>query len=256
MDKIVNLESLFHRSKERIKDLGEVFTPDKYVDDMLELLAKNNKNFWSSEDIAFFEPCCGHGNIVLAIYRKRLQAFYKASFGQYSKEAAFYAVANSLNTLWAIDIDQENVESCRTRVLYATLEFISEKLNYSDFIVMLKDHDDYFAHILSAIEWHIFENETLSTLSSVENLEENTSKLATSNEWIAKYEHHKMEFDITWASFFEQCEKEQSIPLDYQRAMKFINSLGQGKPNLKLGFAFADFLLPKKDSNKVEPLGA
>ena len=68
MSNIVDLEKLFHRSKDRIKDLGEVFTPESYVEDMLNLLSKDKRGLWSDEDVTFFEPCAGHGNIVLPIY--------------------------------------------------------------------------------------------------------------------------------------------------------------------------------------------
>lgn len=41
MKNLVKIEELSHRSKERIKNLGEVFTPESYVEDMLSLLAKD-----------------------------------------------------------------------------------------------------------------------------------------------------------------------------------------------------------------------
>ena len=96
---ILKLESLFQRTKERVKGLGEVFTPDKYVESMLDLLSADNENFWSSEDNVFFEPSCGHGNIVTAIYKRRLLEIYKVNFQKYSKNTAYYAVSNALNTI-------------------------------------------------------------------------------------------------------------------------------------------------------------
>ena len=74
MQGAIDLGKLFHRSRARIRDFGEVFTPDKYVEDMLDLLGKDCKNIWRNERYVFFEPCCGYGNIVLAIYRRRLEA--------------------------------------------------------------------------------------------------------------------------------------------------------------------------------------
>ena len=71
MYNLIGLDELSHRSKNRIKILGEVFTPESYVEDMLNILSKDNKNIWSDENIIFFEPNCGHGNIVIQIYKKR-----------------------------------------------------------------------------------------------------------------------------------------------------------------------------------------
>ena len=96
---------LHHRSRKRIKELGEVFTPEAYVADMLKLIGQNNRGLWSNEDVSFFEPCCGHGNIVTLIYKKRLDGLYKKSQQQGNKNPAYHAVANAVNTLWAIDID-------------------------------------------------------------------------------------------------------------------------------------------------------
>lgn len=164
MSNIVDLKNLFHRSKERIKDLGEVFTPESYVEDMLNLLAKDKRGLWSDEGVSFFEPCCGHGNIVLSIYKRRLDSIYRKALQQGVREAAYYTVANALNTLWAIDIDPKNVENCRSRVLSATLDFLKTKLEIKSNTVLLSKKRDFFAHVLSAIKWHIDENETLSAL--------------------------------------------------------------------------------------------
>ena len=57
-----------HRSRSRIRNLGEVFTPEKYVYQMLDML---DKSVWSSDNVIFFEPTCGHGNFVVAIVQKR-----------------------------------------------------------------------------------------------------------------------------------------------------------------------------------------
>ena len=70
MTNIVALDAIYQRSLERVKELGEVFTPLSSVEDMLKLLSDGKKGFWSDENHVFFEPNCGHGNIVIGIYRK------------------------------------------------------------------------------------------------------------------------------------------------------------------------------------------
>ncbi len=47
----INIEN--HRSRERIKLLGEVFTPDEYVNKMLDLL---DARVWADDGVTFFEP--------------------------------------------------------------------------------------------------------------------------------------------------------------------------------------------------------
>lgn len=243
MSDIINLEKLFHRSKDRIKDLGEVFTPELYVEDMLNLLAKDKWELWSDEDISFFEPCSGHGNIVLPIYKRRLEGIYKKAVAQglsgKSADASYYAVANALNTLWAIDIDSKNVENCRSRVLSATLEFLKTKLDITSDLVLLSQKRDFFAHVLSAIKWHIDENETLSALSTPENAKISANLTKAGAKWFSQNGHHPMDFDLSWVNFYESCEASNTIPFEYERSLRFIDGIISGKLRSFEEFEFA-----------------
>ena len=254
MSNIVDLNNLNHRSKERIKNLGEVFTPEAYVEDMLDLLSKDKKNLWSNEDIAFFEPCSGHGNFVLSIYKRRLEAIYKKAVSQGNKDAAYYAVANSLNTLWAIDIDKKNIENCRTRVLSATIEFLKLKTAYKDEKTLLSKKKDFFAHVLSAITWHIEENETLSALSNPQSAKVNAGLTKAGAKWFSINGHQQLNFELTWVHYFEQCESANTTPIEYQRSLKFIEASIYGKTR---GFDEFDFAKALLDDNQKQPrLGA
>ena len=58
------------KSKDSGKDFGEVFTPDKIVNDMLNLVDEQIKalDFISA---IFLEPACGYGQFLIRIlYRK------------------------------------------------------------------------------------------------------------------------------------------------------------------------------------------
>ena len=241
MGNIVDLEKLSHRSRDRIGDLGEVFTPGHCVEDMLDLLAKDKRGLWSDEEISFFEPCSGHGNIVLAIYKRRLEGLYKKATAQAlgkTNEAPYYAVANALNTLWAIDIDAKNIENCRTRVLSATLDFLKAKLDIKTDLILLTKKRNFFAHVLSAIEWHIYENETLSALSNPETAKASANLTKTGTKWFSQNGHHQMDFDLTWVNFFESCEVSSTIPSEYKRSIRFIDGMIAGKTR---GFEDYDF---------------
>lgn len=253
MRNIVELKSLAHRSRERIRDLGEVFTPESYVEDMLDLLAKDKKCIWSDENISFFEPCCGHGNIVISIYQRRLKGFYKKALSQGNKEAAFYAVANALNTLWAIDIDSKNIENCRSRVLFATLEFLKEKTNKKDTFSLLESDKDFFAHILCAIKWHIEENETLSALSTPDKAKTAAMLTKAGSKWFALNGHNELDFKLTWVAFFESCEASSSIPLEYEKSIRLLETVVNGKVKKCNDFDFALTVIGQKTkTNKKE----
>jgi hypothetical protein len=243
MSNIVDLEKLFHRSKDRIRDLGEVFTPESYVEDMLNLLSKDRKGLWSDEYITFFEPCAGHGNIVLPIYKRRLDAIYKKALQQGIREAAYYAVANALNTLWAIDIDTKNVENCRSRVLAATLEFLKTKLEVRSDFALISKKQDFFAHVISAIKWHIHENETLSALSDPAHAKASANLTKSGSKWFAQNGHHQLDFDLTWVTYFESCEASKTIPLEFERSTRFIRAVLSRKNGGFEDFEFANVVI-------------
>jgi hypothetical protein len=253
MSSIVDLEKLFHRSKDRIRDLGEVFTPDSYVEEMLSLLAKDKRGIWSDEDISFFEPCSGHGNIVLPIYKRRLEGIYKkaVSHGLKSTEAAWYAVANALNTLWAIDIDAKNVENCRSRVLLATLVFLKHRLDVKNDYILLTKKREFFAHVLSAIKWHIDENETLSALSHPDTANASADLTRSGAKWFSHNGHNPMNFDLTWVSFFRSCESSKTVPLEFERSLRFIDGILAGKIRGLEDFEFAKAVIAIEKTQEV-----
>lgn len=249
MSTILDLEKLFHRSKARIKDLGEVFTPEAYVEDMLNLLAKDKRGIWSDEDVTFFEPCSGHGNIVLQIFRKRLEAFHKKAASRGTNEAAFFAVANSINTLWAIDIDRKNIENCRSRVFAAAVDFLKAKLNVKSESALFAKNRDFFAHMVAAIKWHINENETLSALTPPEFAKSRASLTRAGAKWISSNGHRQLNFDLTWVTFYKQCVSNNTAPLQYERSLRFVETVISGRVR---GFDEFDFAKSVISSDRLK----
>lgn len=251
MSNIVDLEKLFHRSKDRIKDLGEVFTPENYVEQLLDLLAGNKNKIWSDEEVIFFEPCSGHGNIVLPIYKRRLDGFYKKAatqgVGGKITEAPFYAVANALNTLWAIDIDPKNVENCRSRILSATFDFLKTKLEIKSDTLLIAKKREFFAHVLSAIKWHISENETLSAMSEPKVAPLSAALTSSGAKWFSKNGHRPMNFEVSWVSFFEACEDSKTVPIEYERSLRFIDAILSKKLKAFDDYEFAKAVIKSQE---------
>lgn len=66
-----------HRSKARVRELGEVWTPMHIVSDMLDLLPDAMFTPDGGEHggpATFLEPACGNGNFLEAIYRRKVAA--------------------------------------------------------------------------------------------------------------------------------------------------------------------------------------
>ncbi len=221
-----------HRSRTRIRDFGEVFTPEKYVQQMLDML---DRSVWADTRTVFFEPTCGHGNFVSAIVERRLKAFLKKAKRQKIKNPPFYAVANTLNNLWAIDIDSKNIEFCRQRVFNTVCRFLWKHVDnlscprqsffqFGDAVHFnpldqsgvfrkgfVRKHRDFLVHVLCCLEWQIQENEALSCLETDPvKAEKSADKTAVSRTWFKKNGHRPIDFKNTWCQYFQNCKTDKT----------------------------------------------
>ena len=138
MDELVQFERLV-KSSERVRDLGEVFTPTSSVQEILDLLPKN---VWKSHPSpTFLEPSCGDGNFLVLILERKLNqialdfAKGKLPAGVTSEAAQFHAL-EALASIYAVDISTENIiggtpgheVGARTRMQMAFNEWNSSTL--------------------------------------------------------------------------------------------------------------------------------
>lgn len=108
------------KSRYRVQEHGEVFTPPFIVEDMLALVESKVKNIESR----FLEPACGDGNFLAAILEARLNLLdkkYRCHQPEWERQA-FFAVSS----LYGIELLQDNVERCRKRL------FSVFRLHYED----------------------------------------------------------------------------------------------------------------------------
>ena len=199
-----------------------MFTPEKYVQQMLDML---DKSVWANTNTVFFEPTCGHGNFVSAIVERRLKAFLKKAKRQKMKNPHFYAVANTLNNLWAIDIDPQNIEFCRQRVFDIIFHFLRE---YTSFPIYEKKQlfREFLAHVLCCLEWQIQENEALSCLEPDPiKAKAVADKTIVSQKWFKKNGHQPINFKNTWCHYFHTCQTNNTTPIQYIRGLKILDSI-------------------------------
>ena len=97
-------------SRQRVTERGEVFTAEREVNAMLDLVA----NECLRSDSRFLEPACGNGNFLTAILKRKLSELrrkYKNSPYDYEKQAIV-----AISSLYGVDIMRDNVEECRERL--------------------------------------------------------------------------------------------------------------------------------------------
>ncbi len=98
------------KSKERVSQRGEVFTAEREVNAMLDLV----ENECLRPDSRFLEPACGDGNFLSAILKRKLTELrrkYKKSPRDYEKLSIV-----AIGSLYGVDIMNDNVEACRERL--------------------------------------------------------------------------------------------------------------------------------------------
>lgn len=98
------------KSKKRVTDHGEVFTAEREVNAMLDLVKHETERI----DSRFLEPACGNGNFLAEVLRRKLAEVnrrYNKSQIEWERNA-FIAVSS----IYGVDILEDNAAECRERL--------------------------------------------------------------------------------------------------------------------------------------------
>lgn len=112
------------KSRDRVRDRGEVFTAEREVKAMVDLV-NDMATKVDCDGGTFLEPTCGDGNFLIEILARKCAAL-KAARKPNAKDAERYAfrLAWALSSLYGIDIMPDNVRECRQRLAdYVLAEF-------------------------------------------------------------------------------------------------------------------------------------
>lgn len=95
------------RSRQRVVDHGEVFTPRWLVEDMLDLVKSETERI----DSRFLEPACGSGNFLVPVLERKLAAV-QLRHGRSDFEKRHYALF-ALMCIYGIELLEDNAIECR-----------------------------------------------------------------------------------------------------------------------------------------------
>lgn len=98
------------KSKARVQKHGEVFTAEREVKAMCDLVSDETKRI----DSRFLEPACGDGNFLAEILNRKLKFVrtkYKKDLIDYEKQSIL-----AISSLYGVDILIDNVQACRERL--------------------------------------------------------------------------------------------------------------------------------------------
>lgn len=98
------------KSRKRVTDYGEVFTAEREVKAMCDLVKDETERI----DSRVLEPACGNGNFLAEILKRKLttvSSFYNKNPSEWEK----YSVI-ALSSLYGVDIQSDNVKECQERL--------------------------------------------------------------------------------------------------------------------------------------------
>jgi hypothetical protein len=122
------------KSKKRVADHGEVFTPAWMVDAMLDLVKGETERI----DSRFLESACGSGNFLVRVLQRKLAAV-ELMYGKSDFEKRHYALL-ALMCTYGIELLADNIAECRDKMLevfaaYLNLE-VSDAFYQAAFYVL------------------------------------------------------------------------------------------------------------------------
>jgi len=136
------------KSKKRVADHGEVFTPPWMVEAMLNLVKDETERI----DSRFLEPACGSGNFLVRVLHRKLIAV-ELKFGKSDFEKRHYALL-ALMCIYGIELLLDNIVECRANLL----EIFSEYLN-------LNESDDVYRAASYVLSQNLVHGDALTMLT-------------------------------------------------------------------------------------------
>jgi hypothetical protein len=107
------------KSKQRVADHGEVFTPAWLVEKMLDLVKDETVRI----DSRFLEPACGSGNFLVPVLQRKLAAV-QAKYGRNAFERRHFALL-ALMCIYGIELLPDNIAECRANLLEVFADYLA-----------------------------------------------------------------------------------------------------------------------------------
>lgn len=106
------------KSKQRVADHGEVFTPEWMVDAMLDLVKDESQRI----DSRFLEPACGSGNFLVKILQRKL-ATVELKYAKSDFDKRQFSLLSVMCT-YGIELLADNIAECRANMLEVLAEYL------------------------------------------------------------------------------------------------------------------------------------
>ena len=168
------------KSKKRVADHGEVFTPAWMVEAMLDQVKAETERI----DSRFLEPACGSGNFLVQILRRKLAAV-ELKYGKSEFERGHYALLG-LMCCYGVELLADNIAECRENVLDIFAEYLG-----------VDEADDHYLAAMYVLSQNLVHGDALT-------MRDQTGQAITFSEWgylgKGKYQRRDFRFDVLTGS--------------------------------------------------------
>ncbi len=137
------------KSRKRVADHGEVFTPAWMVDAMLDLVKDESERI----DSRFLEPACGSGNFLVRVLQRKLAAV-ELKYGKSDFERRHYALL-ALMCIYGIELLADNIAECRANVLEIFADYLE-----------IEESDDLYRAASCVLGQNLVHGDALTMLDS------------------------------------------------------------------------------------------
>ncbi len=138
------------KSRKRVADHGEVFTPAWMVDAMLDLVKDESERI----DARFLEPACGSGNFLVRVLQRKLAAV-ELKYGRSDFERQHYALL-ALMCIYGIELLADNIAECRTNLLDILADYLE-----------IEESDDLYRAASYVLSQNLVHGDALTMCNSV-----------------------------------------------------------------------------------------
>lgn len=171
------------KSKQRVADHGEVFTPAWMVQAMLDLVKDETERI----DSRFLEPACGSGNFIVQILKRKLAAV-ELKYGKSDFERQHFALVG-LMCIYGIELLADNIAECRANVLDVFADYLN-----------LTEADDLYRAATHVLSVNLVHGDAL-TMRAVGSM---GGQPITFAEWVylgkGKFQRRDFRFDVLTGS--------------------------------------------------------
>jgi len=196
------------KTRQRVRDLAEVYTHTREVTAMLDLIPDMfpSVDDPTNTDRKFLEPAAGSGNFLEEILRRKL-AFVTVE--RYRSSLTYeHRLLRALASIYAIDIDPENVAESKDRMKHVLQSHLDNDLN-------TKVPTPEFAGAVNAIlETNIILANALTDLDSIEWVDYKACRNGMFQRDWSTVEAQAQEHDL----FYEP--KADEIPIHYSLLLR------------------------------------